>query len=315
MTKILINTDLDDALIQRIQDVSEEVEIITASSEGEALEIMPEVEVVLGPVTPAMLALGDQLRWVQNLGAGVDDVLFPEFVESDVVLTSAKGIVGIHLADHAMALLLSLTRGIATAVRNPSFDQRWPIRAASWELAGRTMGIVGLGGTGQALAIRAAGFGMRIIAVDPDDVEVPDCVNLCWKMDRFHDLLAESDVVAVCAPLTKKTEGMFDADAFRRMQNHAMLVNVTRGLIVDEYALLQALEQGQIGGAGLDVIPQEPLPDDHPLWHMPNVVVTPHTAGGSPHRMGRTVDLFCDNLARLLDGRSMSSVINKDKGY
>ncbi len=315
MTKILINTDLDDALIQRIQDVSEEVEIITASSEGEALEIMPEVEVVLGPVTPAMLALGDQLRWVQNLGAGVDGVLFPEFVESDVVLTSAKGIVGIHLADHAMALLLSLTRGIATAVRNPSFDERWPIRAASWELAGRTMGIVGLGGTGQALAIRAAGFGMRIIAVDPDDVEVPDCVELCWKMDRFHDLLAESDVVAVCAPLTKKTEGMFDADAFRRMQSHAMLVNVTRGLIVDEYALLQALEQGQIGGAGLDVIPQEPLPDDHPLWHMPNVVVTPHTAGGSPHRMGRTVDLFCDNLARLLDGRSMSSVINKDKGY
>ena len=315
MTKILINTDLDDALIQRIQDVSEEVEIITASSEGEALEIMPEVEVVLGPVTPAMLALGDQLRWVQNLGAGVDGVLFPEFVESDVVLTSAKGIVGIHLADHAMALLLSLTRGIATAVRNPSFDQRWPIRAASWELAGRTMGIVGLGGTGQALAIRAAGFGMRIIAVDPDDVEVPDCVELCWKMDRFHDLLAESDVVAVCAPLTKETEGMFDADAFRRMQSHAMLVNVTRGLIVDEYALLQALEQGHIGGAGLDVVPQEPLPDDHPLWHMPNVVVTPHTAGGSPHRMGRTVDLFCDNLARLLDGRSMSSVINKDKGY
>ncbi len=315
MTKILINTDLDDALIQRIQDISEEVEIITASSEGEALEVMPEVEVVLGPVTPAMLALGDQLRWVQNLGAGVDGVLFPEFVESDVVLTSAKGIVGIHLADHAMALLLSLTRGIATAVRNPSFDQRWPIRAASWELAGRTMGIVGLGGTGQALAIRAAGFGMRIIAVDPDDVEVPDCVELCWKMDRFHDLLAESDVVAVCAPLTKKTEGMFDADAFRRMQSHAMLVNVTRGLIVDEYALLQALEQGQIGGAGLDVIPQEPLPDDHPLWHMPNVVVTPHTAGGSPHRVGRTVDLFCDNLARLLDGRSMSSVINKDKGY
>ena len=108
---------------------------------------------------------------------------------------------------------------------------------------------------------------------------------------------------------------MFDADAFRRMQSHAMLVNVTRGLIVDEYALLQALEQGQIGGAGLDVIPQEPLPDDHPLWHMPNVVVTPHTAGGSPHRVGRTVDLFCDNLARLLDGLPMSSVINKDKGY
>ncbi len=315
MTKVLINTDLDDSLIQQIREVSEEVEVTTASSEGEALEIMPEVEVVLGPTTPAMFDRGDRLRWVQNLGAGVDGVIFPKFLESDVVLTSAKGIVGIHLADHAMALLLALTRGIATAVRKPSFSQRWPIRAASWELAGRTMGIVGLGGTGQALALRAAGFGMRIIAVDPEDVEAPDSVESCWKMDRFHDLLAESDVVAVCAPLTRETAGMFDAEAFRRMRNHAMLINVTRGRIVDETALMHALEQGQIGGAGLDVVPQEPLPEAHPLWHMPNVVITPHTAGGSPHRIGRTVDLFCDNLARHIAGRPMKSVIDKRKGY
>ena len=315
MTKVLINTDLDADLIRRIQDVSEGVEAISASSEGEALEIMPEVEVVLGPVTPAMFARGDRLRWVQNLGAGVDGALFPEFVESDVVLTSAKGIVGNHLADHAMALLLSLTRGIATAVRKPSFSQRWPIRAASWELAGRTMGIVGLGGTGRALAHRAAGFDMRIIAVDPEDVEAPDCVEVCWKMDRFHDLLEQSDVVAVCAPLTRESTGLFDAEAFHRMQSHAMLINVTRGRIMDEDALLKALEQGQIGGVGLDVVPQEPLPEGHPLWHMPNVVVTPHTAGGSPHRVERTVDLFCDNLARHLEGRPMKSVIDKNKGY
>lgn len=315
MTKVLINTDLDAGLIRRIQDVSEDVVVISVSSEGEALEIMPEIDAVLGSVTPAMFARGDRLRWVQNLGAGVDGVLFPEFVESDVLLTSAKGIVGNHLADHAMALLLALTRGIATAVRQPSFDQRWPIRAGSWELAGRTMGIVGLGGTGRALALRAAGFDMRIIAVDPEDVEAPDCVEACWKMDRFHDLLAESDVVAVCAPLTRKSAGMFDAEAFRRMQNHAMLINVTRGRIMDEDALVNALEQGQIGGAGLDVVPQEPLPEAHPLWHMPNVVVTPHTAGGSPHRVARTVDLFCDNLARHLQGRPMKSVIDKRKGY
>jgi phosphoglycerate dehydrogenase-like enzyme len=108
---------------------------------------------------------------------------------------------------------------------------------------------------------------------------------------------------------------MFDTEAFRRMQSHAMLINVTRGRIMDEDALVKALEHGQIGGAGLDVVPQEPLPEAHPLWHMPNVVVTPHTAGGSPHRVARTVDLFCDNLARHLEGRPMKSVIDKHKGY
>jgi phosphoglycerate dehydrogenase-like enzyme len=134
-------------------------------------------------------------------------------------------------------------------------------------------------------------------------------------MDRFHDLLGESDVVAICAPLTPDTEGLFDREAFRRMQSHAMLINVTRGRIVDEEALLEALQKGLIGGAGLDVTPQEPLPEDHPLWRMENVIVTPHTAGGSPNRMDRTVALFCENLRRLLAGEPMLSVIDKRKGY
>ena len=179
--------------------------------------------------------------------------------------------------------MLSLTRGIHTALRNQGWDNiRWPIRDASWELVDRTMGIVGLGGTGRELARRAEAFGMRVVAVDPEDVEVPPEVEACWGMDRFHALLEQSDVVAVCAPLTEETEGLFDREAFARMQHHALLINVTRGRIVDEAALLDALEGNLIGGAGLDVVPQEPLPEDHPLWKMDNVVITPHTAGGSP---------------------------------
>ena len=190
-----------------------------------------------------------------------------------------------------------------------------PIREAAWELAGLTMGIVGLGGTGRELAKRAYGFGMRIVAVDPKEVDVPDTVEACWKMDRLSDLLDQSDVVAVCAPLTAETEGMFDRRAFARMRNHALLINVTRGRIVDEEALLEALRSGAIGGAGLDVTPREPLPVDHPLWQMENVIVTPHAAGGSPNRMDRVVDLFCENLRRLLAGQPLLSVIDKRKGY
>ena len=157
------------------------------------------------------------------------------------------------------------------------------------------MGIVGLGGTGRHLALLASGFGMRIIAVDPEEVDLPDHVESCWKMDRFHDLLSQSDVVGVCAPLTSETEGMFDRAAFAAMPNYALLINVTRGKIVEEAALMEALKGGTIGGAGLDVTPQEPLPPDHPLWNMDNVIVTPHTAGGSPkpHRQVEAT-CFCD---------------------
>lgn len=313
--KVLANLQLDDSQISLIEAVSDDVEVVKADSQGEALELMPEVDVVFGSFDHDMFVRGRCLKWVQVTSAGVDNMMYPDFVESDVVMTSAKGIVGVHLADHAMALLLALTRGIAWAVRHPSWSQRDATREMSWELLGRTMGIVGLGGTGRELAARALAFGMRVIAVDPMDVDPPDGVEYCRKMDGLDDLLEVSDVVAICAPLTPETEGMFDRNAFRLMQTHAILINVTRGPIVDEEALVEALETGAIGGAGLDVTPREPLPDDHPLWRFDNVVITPHSAGGSPRRMDRSVDLFCDNLRRLLANEPLTSVIDKTKGY
>lgn len=313
--KILLTLELEPRLVGRITSAVDGVEILQARSEEEALEMMPEADVLLGSFSPALYRRSERLRWVQSWGAGVNGMLFKEFVESEIVLTSAKGTVGVHLAEHAMALLLSITRSIATAIRESKWDGRMPQRHAMWELIDRTMGIVGLGGTGRELAVRAAGFGMRVIAVDPDGVDVPDCVESCWGMDAFHTLLSESDVVSICAPLTPQSENLFDEAAFDAMRDHAILVNVTRGGIVEEDALLNALRNGSIGGAGLDVTPQEPLSDDHPLWSMPNVVVTPHTAGGSPNRDDRLVDLICENLRRLDAGEPLLSQIDKRKGY
>ena len=313
--KVLLNLELEDRHVAQVRAVSDRVEVVRAGEKEEVLKAMPEVEAVFGGLSRDMFRRAERLRWVQSWGAGVDGMLTPEFVESGVILTSAKGTVGVHLSEHAMALLLGLTRGIAHAVRRPTWASQRPIRDGAWELIDRTMGIVGLGGTGRDLAARAHAFGMRIIAVDPEPVEVPDCVAACWRMDRFHDLLAGSDVVAVCAPLTPETEGMFDREAFRRMRRHALLINVTRGRIVDEAALVEALEQGVIGGAGLDVVPQEPLPEDHPLWRMENVLITPHVAGGSPNRQDRIVGMFCENLRRLLAGEPLLGVIDKRKGY
>ena len=313
--KVLINDHLDDHHLTQIQSTSEDVDLVIPDSSGDALDVMPEIDIIFGGMSRDMFKRAESLKWVQTWGAGVDGMMYAEFVHSEVILTSAKGTVGVHLSEHAMALLLGLTRGIARAVRTTDWNERMPIRHASWELIDKTMGIVGLGGTGCDVAIRAHAFGMKIIAVDPEDVDVPDCVETCWKMDRFYDLLSASDIVVVCCPLTEETRGLFDRMAFEKMQNHALLINVTRGKIMDDASLIEALETGQIAGAGLDVTPQEPLPGDHPLWNMPNVIITPHTAGGSPNRQDRIVNLFCENLRRFLKGENMLSVIDKNKGY
>ncbi len=313
--KILINTEITSDHRQQIQSVSPDLVIAEPKDEAARLKEIPDTDILFGDFNRSLFDAARQLKWVQVLGAGVDGLLFPEFVESDVVLLSAKGYVGPHLADQTWALILGLIRGVGRAVRERTWENRWSIRDETWELAGRTLGIVGLGGTGIDVAKRAQGFDMRVIAVDPEDVDAPSFVHEVWKMDRFYDLLAESDVVSICAPLTDETHGMFDDDAFRRMKPSALLINVTRGKIVDEPSLLRALEEGLIGGAGLDVTPEEPLPQNSPLWDLPNVIVTPHVAGGSPNRDDRTVGLFCDNLERFLVGKPFLSVIDKRKGY
>lgn len=313
--KILINTEITSEHRQQIEAVSEQLHIIEAQNAAEALRNIGDTDIVFGGFNRTLFENAKQLKWVQVLSAGVDGLLFPEFVQSDVVLTSAKGFVGPHLADQAWALILGLLRGIGRSVRERTWDNRMSIRLATWELSGRTLGIVGLGGTGIDVARRAQGFDMRVITADPEAVKAPSFVHEVWHMDRFHELLAQSDVVAICAPLTPETHGMFDDAAFQAMQSHALLVNVTRGKIVDGPALHRALNNGSIGGAGLDVTPEEPLPADSPLWDMPNVIITPHVAGGSPIRLDRTVGLFCDNLERLLVGKPLLSVIDKAKGY
>lgn len=313
--KILINTEITSDHRQQIQSVSPDLVIVEPKDEAARLAEMTDTDILFGGFNRSLFDAAQQLKWVQVLGAGVDGLLFPEFVESDIVLLSAKGYVGPHLADQTWALILGLIRGIGRAVRERTWENRWSIRDETCELAGRTLGIVGLGGTGIDVAKRAQGFDMRVIAVDPEDVDAPSFVHEVWKMNRFYDLLAESDIVSICAPLTEETRGMFDDEAFRHMKPSALLINVTRGKIVDEGSLLRALEEGWIGGAGLDVTPDEPLPQDSPLWDMPNVIVTPHVAGGSPNRDDRTVGLFCDNLERFLVGKPLLSVIDKRKGY
>lgn len=288
--------------------------LVEAKDPGEQRAQIADADVLFGRVSAEVLAEAKRLRLYQSIGAGVDAILTPELVESEVILASEKGQVGIHLAEHAFALLLGLTRGLHTALRRPDFGLREPIRREQRELWEQTMGILGFGGTGREVARRALGFGMRVLAVDIEEVPPEPGVTL-WPNDRRDELLAESDAVVIALPLTKATHHLFTRDLFQRMRRHAVLINVTRGAIVYGEDLKAALDQGLIGGAGLDVTDPEPLPPGHPLWTHPRVIVTPHTAGGSPRRAERVIATLCENLRRLRAGQPLLAIVDKRKGY
>jgi phosphoglycerate dehydrogenase-like enzyme len=310
--------EVSEADVARIQEAAGPGATVTVvDGIRAAFEPAPRCEVVLGFMTPKLFAASTALRWVHATASGIDGFMYPEFRDSDVLLTGEKGLVGGHLADHGFGLLLAITRRIAVAIRlGPAgWDVREEMRREEIELEGLVMGVVGFGGTGRAMARRAVAFGMSCLAVDEMAVPAGDGVGEVWPTARLTDLLRASDVVAICCPLTEATTGLFGDGAFAAMKPGAILVNVTRGEVVDDAALVRALESGRLGGAALDVTPTEPLPADHPLWHFDNVVMTPHTAGASQHRGRRNLERFCDNLRRYRAGQELIGVVDKRAGY
>lgn len=293
--------------------------VIVTEGVREAIPLAAEADVILGLTPKPLFDAARNLRWVHATASGVDMFLYPEFVDSQVVLTGEKGLVGSHLADTAFALLLALTRQVATAIRlGPEgwqTEHRRKMRLAELELEGLTMGIVGFGGTGRHLARRAVAFGMEVVAVDAFPVAPSDGVREVWDLDRLDEVVATADVLAVGLPLTEDTAGMCNDDFFARMKDTAILVNVTRGEIIDGPSLERALRSGTIGGAALDVAPVEPLPAESPLWTLDNCVMTPHTAGASQHRADRNIDRFCRNLVAVREGRPLEGVVDKQAGF
>ncbi|MCY3884011.1 MAG: D-2-hydroxyacid dehydrogenase [Gammaproteobacteria bacterium] len=300
----------------QILEACPQAEIVVATGQ-EAAKHAEEAEVIFGLIDRHMFEKCKKLKWVHATASGIDMFLFPGFVDSQVLLTSEKGLVGSHLADHAFSLLLMLTRQTAHAhsMGSAAWSNRARLRARQFELTGLTMGCFGFGGTGREIAKRAVAFGMKAIALDCDPVCPSREVESVMISNQFADFLKRSDVVAVCCPLTSETRGKFDSFAFSKMKNSSILVNVTRGEIVDLGSLVIALREGEIAGAALDVVSGEPLDADNALWQFENVVMSPHTAGASQFRSERNLRRFCTNLKRFIAGDELEGLIDKKRGY
>jgi phosphoglycerate dehydrogenase-like enzyme len=301
--------------IAELKQVAPNVELNTYADAREALALVASADGFYGTPTPELLRAAPRLRWIQVGSAGVEHYLFPELVESGVVLTNAKVIYGSHLADHLMAFILAFNRNLPHLWRCQQ-QGVWESRAnmRPMELAGETLLVVGLGGTGLAVAKRAAGFDMRILAVTRTQKPRPAHVEHVGPPDQLHALLPEADHVAICCPLTKDTYHLFGDREFGVMKPTAFIHTVTRGGVIDHEALVRALRAGEIAGAGLDVTEPEPLPAGHPLWTMENVLITPHSSGHSPHSGARMFALFKENLRRFAAGEPLTNVVDKVAG-
>jgi phosphoglycerate dehydrogenase-like enzyme len=244
-----------------------------------------------------------KLRFIQSISAGTDQYDKALLRERGIRLASAAGVNAQAVAEHAMALILALGRRLPEARDNQN-AKRWrgmisEIAAREDQLAGKTMLIVGLGRIGARLARLAQAFDMRVIATKRDTATASGDADAVYGTDRLHELLREADVVALTCPLTPETENLIDAAALAAMKPTAQLINVARGRVIDEPALIDALQQRRIAAAGLDVTREEPLAAASPLWTMPNVLITPHTAGETQRYEDAVIDILLENLERL----------------
>jgi phosphoglycerate dehydrogenase-like enzyme len=292
--------------VERIRQAAPDLEVVDAGQEHVTKELL-DADLFCGhakvPVDWDAVVRQGRLRWIQSSAAGMDHCLVPSVVASDIVVTSASGVLSDQVAEHTLGLMIAWCRSLPVffeAQKRKEFVRR-PTR----DLTGSTVGIVGMGAVGRRLVEVLRPFRTRILTTDLFPLDWPEGVETLWPADRLGDLLATSDVVILAAPLNDATRGMIDAVAITKMKPGSLLVNAARGPLVVTDALVAAVASGHLAGAVMDVTDPEPLPPDHPLWNLPNVIITPHVAGQARWRIDRMTDLLCENLRRWRSGEPL----------
>jgi D-2-hydroxyacid dehydrogenase (NADP+) len=299
-----------------------QVKVITLANKDTVTQEVSDAEIALTTsIRPEQFIAAQKLRWIHSPSAAVHQFLFPELVNSHVLLTNGRDVHGPVVAEHVIALIFALAKNLSAAVR---FQQQhvwgqeiaWGPGHRPRELAGATLGLVGLGSIGRQVAKHAAALGMQVIAVreHPENTK-PESVHEVLPSSRLDELLARSDYVVLAAPVTRGTQGMIAGPQLAQMKPDAYLINVGRGALIHEPALIDALRERKIAGAALDVFDKEPLASDSPLWGLDNLLITPHTAGMTEKLWERQYVLFSENLHRYLSGQPLLALVNKQSGY
>ncbi len=320
MKVLMTNAHLGDGFVCQLQTEFPEVEFLTAMSVEEQLSAAGDADVICGwPDSPEVVAAASRLRWIHCPGTGIDKIMaeLPSLADSDVVLTNARGPHANPMADHVLWMMLSLShRG-----RQMAEDQRlghWDAEKYSHafvELSGTTMGILALGDIGRAVARRAYGFDIDVYAVDVNPVAPPPQVKEVWGMERLDELMQMCDWFVITAPLTSESRGLIDRRRIGLLRASAYLIVISRGGIVDEDALADALQNGRLAGAGIDATEIEPLPQESPLWGLDNVVLSPHASALTPQMYEGRRQIFRENMRRFLGNEPFLYVCDKRAGF
>jgi D-3-phosphoglycerate dehydrogenase len=316
LVRIVLCYPVEARHIDQIQAVVPRAEICDAGQERVAAELF-DCDVFCGhPKVPVdwdgVVAKG-RLKWIQSSAAGLDHLLVPSVVSSDIVVTSASGVLSDQVAEHTIAMVTGLLRGMPIFFRAQQAKEY--IRRPTRDLHHATVGIVGFGGVGRRVAELLAPFKTRILATDLFPADKPPHVAELWPAERLDDLLAAVEVLILCVPLTEQTRWMINSKTLGKMKRGSVLANMARGKLVVEDDLVAALESGHLFGAVVDVAAEEPLPPTSKLWDLPNVIITPHVAGQSHWRIDNMTDFFCENLRRYIAGEALVNLVDKRLGF
>ena len=282
---------------------------------------IPDTDIAITwSIRPEQVKAAKKLRWIHSPAAAVHTLILPELINSNIQITNAREVHGPVVAEHVLAQIFALAKKIPDAVhlqqkREWGQQRMWDEPPRVREVAGAMLGLVGLGAIGRAVAKHAKALGMRVIAAREHPEKGSEGADAIYGPTQIDVIFHQSDYVVLAAPITSATTALANAERFARMKSDACLINVGRGALVDEAALAAALREKKIGGAALDVFPKEPLAPDSPLWDLPNLLITPHTAALTDKIWERHYVLFSENLRRYLNGEPLSGLVDKQKGY
>ncbi|WP_020620685.1 D-2-hydroxyacid dehydrogenase [Paenibacillus daejeonensis] len=317
MCTIVVYPKLSEAGLRRIREEAPEVRIVQADQSQDLAADLKQAEVVVGwqgEVEKACEAEGSRIQWIQAWGAGIDRMPLELFAHKGISLTTASGVHPHPVSETALAMMLAFARNLHISIRHQA-ERRWENPSGMTELHGKTIGIIGVGAIGEEIARMAQAFGMKTLGIRRSGEPV-GVIDQMFDGTGLDSVLAESDIVVAIMPLTDDTHHMFGREQFARMKSSAIFINVSRGATVDTEALIDALRSGDIAGAGLDVFEQEPLPAEHPLWELTNVIITPHNGGATDRYEERVLDIFLQNLADYQKGQKPSlNLVDTERQY